>query len=378
VQGIELRYVLAFVGALVLALVFTPLALRIALDRDVLDHPSGHKRHESPIPYLGGVAICAAFSVVVLVGAAIWGIPGAHLGELAVILGLALGLCVMGLIDDLRGIGPWIRFAAEIVAAVVLYWDGLGVSISGNGPVDLALTILWVVGITNALNLLDNMDGLSTGVAALAAASFFAIAVLEDQFLVALLAAALAGCALGFLRHNFEPARIYMGDAGSLFLGFMLAALGLHLRFDVTTDISVFVPVLVLTVPILDTALVVACRIANRRSPLSGGHDHISHRLLRLGLSVRQAVGLIYLATVATGGIALLVSRLTIPAAWIVAGAVGAAALVAGALLARVDVYADEESVDSGGSSVVTRLADWRRRRAERSSDLPATGADRT
>jgi UDP-GlcNAc:undecaprenyl-phosphate GlcNAc-1-phosphate transferase len=309
--------------------------------------------------------MCAAFSVAALLGAVLWeNATTTTFGELAVVLCLAMALCLMGLVDDLRGIGPGVRFMIEIAAAAVLFWQGIGVSISKSGPVDLALTIVWVVGITNALNLLDNMDGLSSGVAAIAAGSFFVIAALEGQFLVALLAVALAGCALGFLRHNFQPARIYMGDAGSLFLGFMLAYLGVALRFDdVTTDITVFVPILVLTVPILDTTLVVISRIANGRNPLSGGRDHISHRLLRLGLSVRSAVGLIYVAAGATGAIALLVVRLTVPTAWIVSGVVGLAALIAGSLLARVPV--DEgRAEDRDAPTAVTRLGDRRRRGA--------------
>ena len=364
-MSIDVIYAAAFVGSLALALVFTPLALRIALRRQVLDHPGDHKSHESPIPYLGGVAICAAFSVAALVGAALLDNRYNNVGdELMVAFALGLGLCVMGLIDDLRGVGLLIRIGVEIAAAVLLYTQGVGVELSNSGAVNIALTIVWVVGITNAFNLLDNMDGLSAGVAAIAAGAFFTIAAAEGQELVALLALALAGCALGFLRHNFHPARIYMGDAGSLFLGFMLAFLGMKLRFTAPTDVTLLVPILVLTVPILDTTLVTACRMASGRSPFAGGRDHASHRLLHVGLSVRWAVGLIYAATVATGVVALVVRDLSVRRAWVLSGIVFLGAIVAGVLLARVPVYAASDSERGSGSATVLRLKDRQRRRA--------------
>jgi UDP-GlcNAc:undecaprenyl-phosphate/decaprenyl-phosphate GlcNAc-1-phosphate transferase len=184
-----------------------------------------------------------------------------------------------------------------------------GVLLFGNPWLDGVITVVWVVGITNAMNLLDNMDGLSAGVATIAAWTFFMVAALNGQYLVAGLSVALAGCAAGFLRHNYHPAKIYMGDAGSLFLGFVLAALGIRLRLDAGPPIAVFVPILVLTVPLLDTGLVVLSRLHRGVSPFQGGADHTSHRLVRAGLPVRRAVGLIYLASLASAWLALVMSR---------------------------------------------------------------------
>ena len=171
------------------------------------------------------------------------------------------------------------------------------------------MTVVWVVGITNAFNLLDNMDGLSSGVAAIAAGSIFVIAASNGQFLVAALSIGLAGCALGFLRHNFHPATIYMGDAGALFLGFLLAYLGLKLRFDTPADVTFLVPIVVMGVPIFDTTLVTVTRLRARRQPVPRGRDHTSHRLVRIGLPVPAAVALIYAVGVCLGLVALVVSR---------------------------------------------------------------------
>src|SRR6185295_8402540 len=157
--------------------------------------------------------------------------------------GVAIGLAFVGLLDDLRQLNPWVRLVAEIGAGVAVWVVGAGVDLWGPSLTDALVTVVWVVGITNAFNLLDNMDGLSSGVAAIAAGSIFVIAASNGQFLVAALSIGLAGCALGFLRHNFHPATIYMGDAGALFLGFVLAYLGLKLRFDGPVDATFLVPI---------------------------------------------------------------------------------------------------------------------------------------
>src|SRR5262249_25485681 len=157
-------------------------------------------------------------------------------GELFVVLLLAVLLAIVGLLDDLIGLSPAVRLVAEVGAGVAVWAVGGGVDLFGPDITDAVITVLWVVGITNAFNLLDNMDGLSSGVAAIAAGSLFVIAAQNGQFLVAALSIGLAGCSVGFLRHNFHPARIYMGDAGALFLGFLLAYLGMKLRFDAPTS----------------------------------------------------------------------------------------------------------------------------------------------
>ena len=304
-----LGYLGILAGSALLSLVLVPFALRVAVRLQVLDHPGGHKQQDSPVPYLGGVAIVAAFAAAVL-AAALVRPPVAGLEQLAVILGLAVAVSLVGLVDDLRGLGAWVRLVVVTAAAGGLWAAGVGTNLFDGGVLDLAITLLWVVGITNALNLLDNMDGLSAGVAAIGSTFFFVIAALHGQFLVAALALALVGCTLGFLRHNFHPATIYMGDAGSLFLGFLLAVLGVKLVVPTDPVIAAFVPILVLGVAIFDTALVTLSRMLRGRSPFEGGRDHTSHRLVALGIPVPIAVVLVYVAAVGLGWLGVVMSRL--------------------------------------------------------------------
>lgn len=246
------------------------------------------------------MAIVVAFTVAILAGGTIAGFKGADL-EVGVVLGGALALATLGLWDDLRGAPNWLKAVAEAGLGVALYAVGVRVQMFHNLPIDLLLTVAWIVGITNAVNLLDNMDGLSAGTAAIASASFFFLAAFSGQFLVASLAAGLAGCALGFGWHNRPPAKIFMGDAGSLFLGFMLAVLGLKLRFDNIERITFFVPVAVMGLPILDTLVVSISRMRRGRSPFQPGRDHISHRLVKTGIPPKAAVGLLLVGAAGFG-----------------------------------------------------------------------------
>ncbi len=360
-----------------LSWLLVPVAIRVATRRQVVDRPGGYKVQDSPVPYLGGVAIVLAFALVVL-AAAVVRPPVSGFEELSVILGLAVALAVVGLVDDLRGLGPWLRLSLQVAAAAGLLATDIGVRlVDGGGPVDMLITVLWVAGITNAFNLLDNMDGLSAGVAMIAALSFWLIAAVNGQFLVGALSAALAGCALGFLRHNFHPARIYMGDAGSLFLGFMLAVLGLKLRFDAPREVTAFVPIVVLALPILDTLLVTVQRLRHRRNPLTGGRDHLSHRLVFVGLSVPAAVRSLYLVAVLLGWIGLIVSRLDTTTAWLTLGMVGFALLVMAVLLGRVPVYSNSAGVKVMLQRVERSATDYaherpaRRRRDDVATTVP-------
>ncbi len=331
-------YVGAFVVSVAMALGLTPLALRIALRRQVLDHPGDYKVQDSPVPYLGGLAIVLAFSGAILLATLISPPPGG-VRELAILLGMAMLLSFVGLGDDIRGFPPLPRFIVEIAAATVIWWSGVSITLFDSPFADGLLTVLWIVGITNAFNLLDNMDGLSAGIAAIASATFFVLAIMNGQTAVAGLSIALCGCALGFLRSNFHPARIYMGDAGSLFFGFMLAVIGIKLRFEAPREITFMVPVLVLGVAILDTSLVVTSRLAHRLSPFAGGRDHISHRLVFVGIPVRSAVALIYAAGFALGWLAIVMSRQAFGTGLILMGFVVAIATFAGVMLSLVPVH---------------------------------------
>ena len=196
--GLWWEYILVFGASAVLCLMLTPVAIAVAIRIGVLDRPGGHKGHESPTPYLGGVAIVVAFSASVVV-AAVAQPPASGRDELVIVLVLAVALAIVGLADDLWNLSPTVRLVAEVLCALQLWRMDAGVTVTGEPGLDAALTILWVVGITNAFNLLDNMDGLSAGQAAICATTIFSVAVANGQFLVAGLAVGLAGCAVGFL-----------------------------------------------------------------------------------------------------------------------------------------------------------------------------------
>jgi UDP-GlcNAc:undecaprenyl-phosphate GlcNAc-1-phosphate transferase len=336
----------AFAVAGLVSLVLTPLAIRSALRLGVLDRPGEHKSHVTPTPYLGGVAIVLAVTLSIALAAVVRGEASATLSQLLGILAIALGMAAMGLLDDLRGLPVVLRFGVQLLAGIGLWGLDVRVDLTGEPLIDLPLTVVWTVGITNAMNLLDNMDGLSASTATIASLWFGAIALINGQFLVAALAFAVAGAAAGFLRDNRPPARIYMGDAGSLFLGVMLAALGMLLSLDRGMLVTAAVPVLILTVPVLDTALVSVARIRHGISPFQGGRDHTSHRLVRIGLPVPVAVGIIALASLAHGWVALLVFRIDRLSALLLLGLTALFDLFFFALLAKVPVYDNSRGRD--------------------------------
>lgn len=286
--------VLIFATALVFALGATPLARLVALRADMVDRPSARKIHTTPIPRLGGVAMYGAFIVALILFA-----DQFYVSQMISILVGATWVSFLGLWDDRVGLAAAWKLVGQIAGALILVLTGINVELFPYAPLNIAITVLWVVGITNALNLLDNMDGLSGGIAAIAAGFFLLIAALNGQYLVAMLSAALLGAALGFLVYNFNPARIFMGDAGSLFLGFLLAAVGIKLRFLHLPVIATwFIPILVLGVPIFDTTLVVISRLRRGVNPLTTpGTDHTSHRLVARGLTRRAAVVRLYLVS---------------------------------------------------------------------------------
>lgn len=314
------REVLIVVTALVLALGGTPLARQMAFRLDVVDHPNARKVHVKPTPLLGGIAIYAAFMLALI-----------FLGDrvyISQLVGIFVGasfVSFLGLIDDKRGMSPLIKLCGQIAAAIILIVSGVYVVAVPWPWMNYLITIVWVVGITNAMNLLDNMDGLSSGLAAIAAAFFMVLAALSGQYLVGILAAALLGACIGFLRYNFNPASIFMGDSGSLFIGFILAALAIKLRFPSNVVLVTWmVPVLVLGIPIFDTTLVFLSRIRRGLNPLTTpGKDHLSHRLVRLyDASRREAVLIIYLLAGMLGLVAIFVTRASVTEAYLVAASV--------------------------------------------------------
>lgn len=294
----------ALLGVMLVAAVIAYLAVlpacRLAHRMGWVDRPSARKDHPHPVPLLGGASIYVAFLMALALP---W--AARDLARTTPVLIAATLVSLLGLLDDHRALDVSIRLIGQLVAVGVLVVGGIQVQLPLPPIANLLLTVIWVLGITNAFNLLDNMNGLSGGLAALAAGSISVLAFLEGQLWVASFAAALAGACIGFVIHNFARGRIFLGDSGSLLIGFLLAALGIEMRFlENTSKVTWMVPVLILGLPIFDTTLVVVSRLRRGLNPLtSPGRDHVSHRLVLLGLSRRVAV-------VSLWGIAVLLSLL--------------------------------------------------------------------
>jgi UDP-GlcNAc:undecaprenyl-phosphate GlcNAc-1-phosphate transferase len=323
------QILLIFVTALTFSILGTPIARRLALHAGVVDSPSARKIHGAPVPLLGGAAIYAGFMLALL-----------FLGDrfyIRELIGILLGatlVSLFGLADDHWGLHAYLKLGGQLLAGVILILGGTQVYLFPSYPwLNWAITLLWVVGLTNALNLLDNMDGLSGGVTTVAATFLLLLAAMgrPPQVLVGALAAALIGACIGFLRYNLNPATIFMGDTGALFLGFLLAALGIKLRFPSNVPwITWLVPICVLALPIFDTSLVFVSRLRRGKNPLTTpGKDHLSHRLVALGLTRREAVLTCYLIGGACGLVAVYISQARFPDGYVAAGLLGLAGVVA-------------------------------------------------
>lgn len=307
-----MRAVIAiFLVALMVTALSTPQIRRLAVGLGFVDVPNERKLHARPVPLLGGLAIIGgAMLAILMLTLFVYGLlPRTVIGVL-----LASGaVALTGLLDDRLGLPAWAKLAGQLAGVLVLILFGIRVQLPVPDAFNYLITIVWLVGISNAINFLDNMDGLSAGVSAVAAAFILLFGLINGQFLVYTVAAALLGACLGFLRFNFYPAQIYMGDAGSLFLGFLLAVLGLQLRFpENSAFVTWMVPVLILGLPIFDMTLVVFSRLRRGVSPNTAGQDHTSHRLLAKGWSVRETVLGLYLCGGALGMIAVYVTQATI------------------------------------------------------------------
>jgi UDP-GlcNAc:undecaprenyl-phosphate GlcNAc-1-phosphate transferase len=318
-----INLVLIFASALILVLGATPVFRRLAGRLGMVDRPDARRVHLSPVPLLGGIAIYAGFIMALLLFGEGWVVSQA----ISILIGATI-VSFLGIWDDRWGVRPVMKLLGQAIAASIVILSGVQVSFLPNQALNLLITFLWIVGITNALNLLDNMDGLSGGVGAVAAVFFLLLAALNGQYLVASLAAALLGVCIGFLVYNFNPASIFMGDAGSMFLGFVLAAVGIKLRFPNHPNVITWmIPVVVLGLPIFDTTLIVVSRLRRGINPLTNpGKDHVSHRLVSLGLSQRRAVILLYGVCCALGLVGLLIMH----AGLVPAYALGIAAFLIG------------------------------------------------
>ena len=297
-------YSLVFLAAVsfLLALLITPVVRNTFLRFGLVDHPNDRKPHPHPIPRVGGVAIllayAAAYGCVLLAhfraDAEIW-----HGLEFVMHLApAALIIFATGFIDDIRGLKPWQKLIGEVGAALMAYWAGVRVQdVAGYHLVtwfQLPLTVLWLVACTNAVNLIDGVDGLATGLGLFAACTTLFAALLQNNIALALATAPLAGCLLGFLRYNFNPATIFLGDCGSLFIGFLLGCYGVLWSEKAATILGMTAPLMALSIPLLDTSLAIARRVLRRQSVFTADRGHIHHRLLDRGLTPRKVALILY------------------------------------------------------------------------------------
>ena len=289
----NLEFFLLFLSTFIVVGFLTPLARKIAISRDIVDNPNqGHKTHREPIPYLGGVAIMVGILVVAYGTSLISSFTVDTLSLASSVLIPALILGLIGLWDDIRNLSPLPRFMAQTLAgvftAVLLITTETSGNPTGSITVDSIITILWIVGICNSINFFDNLDGGAAGTVAISSGALGLLALNGNQSVIAALALVTAGGTLGFLIWNKSPARIYMGDAGALFLGILISTLTLRLEPTTETILGSFAtPLLLLAIPILDTTVAVLSRLRRGVSPFQGGRDHLSHRLIRKGFTRR-------------------------------------------------------------------------------------------
>ncbi len=308
-----LAYLALFLFSALFVGLLTPRIRKIAIKRKIFDTPdSAHKSHKEPVPYLGGVAIIIGV-VGITFTATLASNPNLIVLVAAVLLP-SLFLGAIGLIDDLINLSPWPRFIAQslvgIAVAITLIQTNTVGSPTGSRALDIAITVLFIVGLSNSVNFFDNVDGGASGTVAISALFLTLLSYSSGQYYIAAISIVVAGSTLGFLKWNRSPARIYMGDAGSLFLGSLIASL--LVRFDpnpIVYPTFFFVPLFLIAIPILDTSTVVISRISRGVSPFKGGRDHLSHRLMRLGISKVNSVLLLWGFTLLYGVLALILSN---------------------------------------------------------------------
>ncbi|MFC2460553.1 MAG: glycosyltransferase family 4 protein [Selenomonas noxia] len=330
-------HVLAFMIALGIALILTPAVIAFARQTGALDKPDARKVHVRPIPRIGGIGIYAAFMASILVQLIFADVTPEFMTSL---IGLMIGgtiIVAIGIIDDYCDLPAKVKLLGQIFAAAVLV---IGFDVRIDVITDpfgdyiyleflaIPATIFWVVGLTNTVNLIDGLDGLAAGVSSIAAVTIFLVAMEEGIPFVAMVTAALAGAAVGFLYYNFNPARIFMGDTGSMFLGFMLAGISVVGAVKSAATIALIVPILALGLPILDTTFAIVRRARNHRPIFKPDKGHLHHRLLAHGFTQKQAVLLMYVVSALFGLCAIALTAVSTQAAALIILIVAVAVLV--------------------------------------------------
>jgi len=312
---LQIDYFILFVVSYVLVGLLTPLMRKIALALGVLDRPnSAHKSHKNPVPYLGGVAIMIGVVLVSYLALITSKFTWSNFWLATSVLGPAIVMGLVGLWDDLKSLNPLPRFIGQsiaglVVSIILIVNDSIG-NPTGITVLDAAITVIWIVGICNSINFFDNVDGGAAGTVAITAISLTYLAITGDQYFIAALSIVVAGSTFGFLIWNKAPARIYMGDAGALFLGILVATLAVRFKPSTGNSVSSFaIPILLLAIPILDTSVAVISRIRRKVSPFQGGKDHLSHRLVRYGLSRKVVAVILWALSALYGFFAVIISN---------------------------------------------------------------------
>ena len=309
-----IQYSILLLVVSITAFVITPLFRSIARKLKIMDYPGGRKLQANPVAYLGGLAIITPITLgsflLIFTSVTIDLKQQLYLGLILP----ALAIAIVGLLDDIYQLPPWPRFISQsavgVITSFILYLSGSGVEIFNNQLLNSSATILWVVTIINALNFIDNMDGLATSISMVASLALFILSYINNQYLVAALSLAIFASCLGFLFWNKKPASIYLGDAGSLYLGFLLAAISIRIDLDNdSAPIRALVLILILGIPVIDTTQVVVSRIAKGKSPFEGGRDHLSHLLLNRGFSQRSVLFILTTSSILFALIAILLAE---------------------------------------------------------------------
>lgn len=302
-------YLSLFLLSLVITYISTPLVKKLAVRINAVDEPNCRRINKIAIPTLGGIAIYIGFIFSLLLLVSIN----------KILLGIMLGgtlILFVGILDDLYELSPGLKLLGQLAAATVLIIFGIKIEFITNplggmiylGYWGIPLTLLWTVGITNTVNLVDGLDGLAAGITAIASMTLFFVGLQEGQVIPAIMALVLAGACLGFLRFNFNPAKIFMGDSGAMFLGFIMAAVSVSGALKSAATVTLVVPILALGVPIFDTVFAIIRRVSNGKPIGKADNGHIHHRLLALGFNQRQAVVSVYGISIGLGLMALIIN----------------------------------------------------------------------
>ena len=345
-------YLLTFMLAFLLSLYGVPIARQAALKYGIVDAPDGRLKHQrEPVPYFGGLAIYLAFLMSLA-----FTFEFRH-DVLGIILGGTI-VVMLGLIDDFGVLTPATKLVGQLLAVFVLIKSGIRIEIAAFPEwLDLALTVLWMVGLINAFNLLDIMDGLSAGVGAVSASCLLVVALLQGDQTIAVMLVALIGSLLGFLKYNWYPARIYMGDTGAMFIGLLLGAMAMIGKYPSDHPLSLLTPVFILGIPIFDTLFVMYIRYRRGLPIFWGSPDHIAIRLRHWGMSVQQIVITSYMATAIVGVIGLAMLSVSQDVAWVLCVGTASTLLLVTAMLAKVDVRQPGGAVALSTQSEGTKAA---------------------